>query len=305
MNPAPGVYVWDQMDAIAGALQKRGAKIWFTLGSTPDHARIGAAYADAYGNPSGASAAAPSAVTAFATALFTRYRGQIAFAECRNEPASDSGFYKGSDVQLVAEMKAFYQAAKSIDTDITVVSPSDWSAGGRLRDILTTSDSAGGTGQDWCEAINVHPYYRYWDDDPFLRGGQGTSVGVYMRALRINLANAGVRAMPVIWGESGYASSPLSPEHIAASGSAEPEAIYARWAFRQALGVAIEGVRALLLYDYDGSLALSGNPVTSPRIAAAWSAINEICGETLTSISRFEDEYRITTESGRLIRFAP
>ncbi len=299
MNPSPGVYVWDQMDVIAEALRRRGRKLWFTLGSTPDHARIGAAYADAYGNPSGASAASPAAVAAFATAFFSRYKGLVAYAECRNEPASDSGFYKGTDSQLVAEMKAFFQAAKAVDSGITVVSPSDWSAGGRLRDILTTGDGAGGVGQDWCEVINVHPYYRYWDDDPYLRTGQGTSVGVYMRALRTNLLNAGVREMPIMWGESGYASSPSSPEHIAASTSADPEKVYADWAIRLALGCAVERVQKLMLYDHDGPLALSGSPYLSERLSAAWNAISNICGRTIVSISKSPGgQYKVVTTTG-------
>lgn len=301
MNPSPGVYYWDQMDVIAEALRRREKKLWFTLGSTPDHARIGTAYADAYGNPSGASAASPAAVAAFSTAFFSRYKGLVAYAECRNEPASDSGFYKGTDSQLVPEMKAFFQAAKAVDGGILVVSPSDWSAGGRLRDILTTSDGSGGVGQDWCEVINVHPYYRYWDDDPFLRTGQGTSVGVYMRALQLNLANAGVTAKPIIWGESGYSSSPSSAEHLAVIGSPDPATVYARWAIRQALGCMINGVRALLLYDYDGPLALSGNPVTSPAISQAWDSINRLCGQTIKEIRLLEGSYVVTTTLGHVV----
>lgn len=312
MNPSSGVYDWTQMDAVVSALEARGIRGWFTLCGTPAWARVGTAYADPYGNPSGASAADPAAVTAFVTTLMTRYNGNgrqfFRFIEPWNEPEFDgtsSGFYKGTAPQMAAMVRACYLAAKAVDPDVTVTSPSDWSAVGHIDELFAASDGAGGTGADWVDAICLHPYYRWWDEDPYLETGQGTSVGVFMRAVRSNLASLGMSNKPVIWGETGYVSSASSAEHLAAAGSPDPAEVYARWAFRQALGVATEGVRAMLLYDYDGPLVLSGNPVTAARISAAWSAINEICGETLTSISRFGDEYRITTQGGRLIRFTP
>ncbi|MDP3579131.1 hypothetical protein [Methyloversatilis sp.] len=303
-NPSAGVYDWTQLDIIVAELEARGIQGWYVLSGTPAFARLGGAFSDPYGNPSGASPADPAFVTAFVTALLQRYnaggRRFFRYIEPWNEPAWDgsSGFYKGTAAQMAAICRAVYIAAKAVDPEIVVTTPSDWSAAGHLAGLFAASDGAGGTGKDWLDAVCVHPYYRWWDDDPFLRTGQGTNVGVYMRALRTNLAAAGVSGKPIIWGETGYASSPSSPEHIAISSSPNKDQLYAKWAFRQALGCIIEGVSAMLLYDYDGPLALSGNPVTSPVISQAWDAINKLCGTNMLEVRLVDGQYVVRTSKG-------
>lgn len=304
LNPSAGVYNWTQLDSIVLELESRGKRGWFTLAGTPQWAAIGAAFADPYGNPYGASPADPSAVSTFITALLTRYnsngRNFWKYIEPWNEPAYDgtSGFYKGTAAQMAAIAKAVYQSAKAVDPTIIVTTPSDYSAGGYLAPFFSASDGSTGTGKDWFDVICVHPYYRYWDTDLYLERGRGTNVGVYMRALRSNLTAAGVSSSTIIWGESGYASSPSSSEHLSIQANPNKEFLYALWAKRQALGCIIEGVSAMLLYDYDGPLSLSGNPVTSTIISKAWNDIASLQGKSIYKIEFLNNQYIIHTNSG-------
>jgi len=295
-NPSNGVYDWTQLDAIINPLYAQGKRVWYTLCGCPTWAAKPANQATAglYGINGSFSAPNDMAyLSAFVTALMTRYRGKITYLEIWNEPAYDnsSSFFKGTATEMAQMARAVYQAAKAADPSVTVMSPSDWSASGYLVQFLNASDGAGGFGRQWFDAVTVHPYYRWWHTDVYLTPPY--DIRIYMHALRLQLVAGGLSYdFPVHAGETGYASDRLATELT----SSTPEQL-ARWAIRYAIGLSVTGVKSMVLYCYDTTNA--GNPLSNAVVARAWDTINRVLpGKRLRAVHLTSNGlYRITTDN--------
>jgi hypothetical protein len=237
------------------------------------------------------------------TQLLVRYnsggRRFFRYLDCRNEPDFDTPntFYSGTATELAQEQRVVYQTAKAIDPTITIVSPSDWSAGAHFPDFLAASDGAGGTGKKWIDGLCLHPYYRYWHTDKYLQTtAYAYDLRVYIAAARAAMVAAGLPAdFPIYCSEIGYASDRNYPDLIAST-----PAELAIWAKRLVIGWATVGIRQVLMYAHDTTN--SGNPSVNSVVSDAWNSIgSKLPGRTITEVwVTPEGNYWINTTQGRI-----
>lgn len=174
IETAAGVYNWATMDAWMAA--HAGQDIIYVVFGTPAFWTTSVDNSQSsYGVGSLAfpdKAGGTVALTAFMTALVTRYVGKIKYVEIWNEPKYISGsgsYFVGTATQLAQIAKLANQAAKAVDPSIKVLSTSptglelawvlnDSSGSDLLHKFLSASDGAGGFGKTWVDAIAVHTY---------------------------------------------------------------------------------------------------------------------------------------------------
>lgn len=161
VNPAPGVFRWQVLDAAVDNARAHGASVDLVLGSTPQWAaRYPWSYVSSRGTSSMDGSASPprSEVdwVVYVQAVAQRYRGRISAYEPWNE-ANLSGFWQGSPTQMARLSSLAYRTIKRIDPHAAVTAPS-----ASLRGSGTTwlSHYAGAGGFRYADAINVHAYPR-------------------------------------------------------------------------------------------------------------------------------------------------
>lgn len=164
VNPAPGVFRWDALDAAVDNAEAHGADVDLVLGSTPQWAaRYPWSWVTGAGSSSMDGSASPPVSevdwVVYVQAVVTRYRGRIAAYEVWNE-ANLNLFWQGSTVEMARLSSLAYRTIKRIDRLAVVAAPS-----ATLRGSGTTwlSHYANVGGFRWADAINVHAYPRPQD----------------------------------------------------------------------------------------------------------------------------------------------
>ncbi len=196
VNPAPGVFRWDALDAAVDNAEAHGADVDLVLGSTPQWAAQRPwSYVTSAGSSSMDGSASPPVSevdwVVYVQAVATRYRGRIAAYEVWNE-ANLSLFWQGSTVEMARLSSLAYRTIKRIDPLAVVAAPS-----ATLRGSGTTwlSHYANVGGFRYADAINVHAYPRPQD------GPEGAAA--LIRRARDVLAAKGIR-LPVWNTEINY-----------------------------------------------------------------------------------------------------
>ena len=159
VNPAPGVFVWDTLDAAVANARAHGATIDLVLGSTPAWAsRFSFSYTDGIGSTE--EAASPPGNerdwVAYVQAVAHRYKGRIGSYETWNE-ANLTTFWRGSPAEMARLSSLAYRTIKRIDPAAVVTAPS---ASLRGSGITWLSHYANVGGFRYADAINVHAYPR-------------------------------------------------------------------------------------------------------------------------------------------------
>jgi len=196
VNPAPGVFRWDALDAAVDNAEAHGADVDLVLGSTPQWAaRYPWSWVTGAGSSSMDGSASPPVSevdwVVYVQAVATRYRGRIAAYEVWNE-ANLSLFWQGSTVEMARLSSLAYRTIKRIDRLAAVAAPS-----ATLRGSGTTwlSHYANVGGFRYVDAINVHAYPRPQD-------GPEEAAALIRRAREV-LAAKGIR-LPVWNTEINY-----------------------------------------------------------------------------------------------------
>ena len=163
LNPAPGVYNYARMDAIAAA--HLGKTIVHTVYGTPSWAVLHQSdliYKDKWGTPGGAAAAKQSALQTHLVDFLTRYKGRIKAIEIWNEPKfagyNPDSFFWGTAEELVQMGGAVRMAVNAVDPSVQV-----WSPGFDYLPAMTEWLSAGviTKGRDLIDAVAFHRY-EFW-----------------------------------------------------------------------------------------------------------------------------------------------
>ncbi|MBC7638946.1 MAG: hypothetical protein H7231_04080, partial [Rhodoferax sp.] len=196
VNPAPGVFRWDALDAAVDNAEAHGADVDLVLGSTPQWAaRYPWSWVTGAGSSSMDGSASPPVSevdwVVYVQAVATRYRGRIAAYEVWNE-ANLSLFWQGSTVEMARLSSLAYRTIKRIDRLAVVAAPS-----ATLRGSGTTwlSHYANVGGFRYADVINV-PAYPLPQDGP-------EGAAVLIRRAREVLAAKNIR-LPVWNTEINY-----------------------------------------------------------------------------------------------------
>jgi hypothetical protein len=167
VEPSQGVYNFATTDYIVNAANQRGMAVLGVLNSTP-------AWAIPAGQPVFSTPPASNAVFAsFASAVATRYAGEISAYEVWNEPNTASFWTPTpSAADYVKLLQATYTAIKAADPNATVIAaglislPNNGSFSTNPIDYLSQMYQAGAKG--YFDAVAIHPYQF---TVPFSQGG--------------------------------------------------------------------------------------------------------------------------------------
>jgi hypothetical protein len=190
-------------------------------------------------------------------------------------------FFWGQSSDMAAMAKAAYQAAKSIDSSVKIISPGFTGTlhpkDNQVTTFLNAPDSKGGYGRNWCDAIAFHPY------DTTVDGSTAPpQLHAVIQAVRKFVIGAGVpESMPLLISEQGWqASSATARSYFLAS----DEATQAKKMVRHALISAACGMQKHIFYDHDGPYL--GNTMIA-NSEAKQSLLNQfhnhICGQKIIS----------------------
>ena len=183
IHTSDGVFDWTKADQYMDYhFKQRGRKLLFCFNQTPTWLARNSAL-DAYGYPGGGQVPTDySKVTAFVTQLVTRYNTVSEFnptglkmlhgIEIWNEPSflatgTPGVNWCGTLSELAQLAKTINQAAKAVDSTITIYSPGftngvastppNLSSNSMYRWLLA-SDGATGAGKDWIDVVAYHNY---------------------------------------------------------------------------------------------------------------------------------------------------
>ncbi len=207
-NVEPEKGTWDlrQTDAEVEAASQHGVDIVFNLGFTPTWASSAPDNVCTVGK---GACVVPRNIEDwrnYVKTLAARYKNKVKYYEVWNEP-DDSTFWKGTDAGLVELTKATYEALKSVDASIQVLSPAPGSPGGiALLDRLF----AAGAGK-YIDIVAYHPYVSPEPPESLYR---------YFQQIRQVMQKHGLEQKPLWATEVGWATKPL-PDNIQAAYVAE------------------------------------------------------------------------------------
>ena len=170
VETAKNVFNWTNIDQFVNTALADGKTPLLTIDGTPSWAvssPLGnGCYRDLLGNLIPASSTCPDDINDFGdwcTALANRY-GSTVMYEVWNEPnfivggVAGAGYWVSTASEMAQMMRVAYQAIKSVSPDAIVCSPSCVGGVGRLNNMLTASDGAGGQGKDWFDVLGYHFY---------------------------------------------------------------------------------------------------------------------------------------------------
>jgi hypothetical protein len=203
VEPEPGRYVWDTVDALLAQLDERattmdratdndpaggGPEVWLTVSSSSPWATRESTN---FLPPSPANDIA--AYAEFIRQLVRHCAGRVRYWQCDNEPSNSGLLWAGSAAEYVAQLEAMYAAVKEVDPAALVV------LGGCGYDVF--SSEAGGpprqffdhlvdAGRDAFDLFSVNLY------------GEPARVGEYVDTARAMMRRHGYEK-PVVAGEHG------------------------------------------------------------------------------------------------------
>lgn len=176
---ARGTFSWGALDAFVAGAAAGGRDIVFNCLGTPTWASARPAEPGHYGAGGNAEPASMDDLAVFVATVCSRYRARgtpITAVEIWNEPKYSGGggvaqgnYFTGTPQALARMAKAIFQAVKAIDGGALILSPAttgleyawvpgDASGTDYLDRFMAASDSAGGSGRDWIDAIAFHAY---------------------------------------------------------------------------------------------------------------------------------------------------
>lgn len=224
-NPAPGVFLFSQLNAWIQLNQAQGRDMIYTFGRTPQWASTQPNAPGAY-SPGQCAAPQLDAWDAYVTAAALASAGRIKYWEVWNE-WDQPGFYCGDIPTMVAMAQHAYAIIKAIDPSATVFSPT--SVGGAGAHQLALFMLNGGIGS--FDAVAFHGY-------------EGTNaeaivpiVWVYRNALNV----FGVPWIPLWDTEFSWGDNPIGDDAHRAAFLAKEYVLH--WS---------SGVDRALWYAYDG-----------------------------------------------------
>lgn len=270
LNPSSGVYAWNttpDVDLIFNTYASLGKKMIYDLQSTPHWASSGTD-TDPWGSVGGnVKPTNLSDLTAFITALLTRYKTVIRAVEVWNEPSYNGaagGFFIGSAADMVQIASTIYSATKAVDPTITVIAPCYG-----LDQFLAAG------GGPYVDAISVHGYGHVVSD------ALGTSnILSYILAQHTIAVTAGYGTLPIWETERGFSGNPTGAANaIAALGGQDAAATETKRIF---LVEAALGIRACMLYSFDTGLHGDMKNNAAVQAAIQW-AYSTLSGGTISS----------------------
>ena len=140
----------------------------------------------------------------FMTALFTRYKGKVAFYEPLNEPCGGEFWSPCNglpylDTQTVAWMNWFHDTMVSIDPNAQMISPA-WSGG-----IMEVDDFYGAEG--FCSKVAYDNFHAYQAGDEVF--GNNVEQLLYVDHLHRQMTQALCgAAKPLMWSEGSFSPTP-------------------------------------------------------------------------------------------------
>lgn len=162
IEPARGDWRFERLDFYVDQAFERGARILFTLGSTPRWASARPDEPCSYGKGCSAEPASLEYWREYVRVMARRYKGRICCYEVWNEPdfsgSPKAGFYTGSVETLVEMSRIAKQVLQEEDPDALLFSPA-FVNGPRHR--LNKFLAAGG--REHVQGIAYHFYA--WDDE--------------------------------------------------------------------------------------------------------------------------------------------
>lgn len=307
-----GTYAWTSMDSWVTTHKTRGSKTVWTFYGTPSWATSGDACEDAYGTAGGSSPVDSQAdVSDFITTLVTRYNDAagtwrvanptlgkgIDYIEIWNEPnfnESCSGFWNGTAAQLATMGKTVYQAAKAVDSSITVLSPA-FVSDGYADSYLAASDGASGTGADWMDGLAMHFYSR--GESGSMSWSPNSDLSNDIATAETSLSDAGITGTPIYDTEHGMQRG------VAADITwfRKPDKTRAEDFQKLAIYEAMSGIKLFIPYAYEATSMSSdgmgelGWEKGRDMICAFTQLQENLPGKTITSVV-YEDDgnYRVT-----------
>ncbi|MGQ9684556.1 MAG: hypothetical protein ACUVX9_18685 [Anaerolineae bacterium] len=255
-NPAPGVYNWGGLDAVADACAARGIKVMFSVCKAPNWARPGDDDKSVAGPP-----ADPNTMATFMREMAAHFRGRVQAYEIWNEQNLwyEWGGRGGrlSAAKYVDLLRACYGAIKSVDRNIIVISgamtPTGWTDGDTaIDDQLYLRQMYDAGLRSVCDAVGAHPSgfnlppdadWRSFEDPsasfrgPFNNRHPSWSFRGTMEGYRNIMIAYGDGNKKIIPTEFGWASSdgigaPARGYEYAADNSAQEQADYIVRAFQ-------------------------------------------------------------------------
>lgn len=278
------------MDGWVDAHYNSGRDLIYCLYGTPTWAaKTGMeATADAYGYLGGA--APPNSMADlgnFVTQLVTRYNGgatkKIKFLEVWNEPtlpgSLGTGFFWGTASEMAQMAKTVYQAAKAVDSTITILSPGFTGNLSSITNFLSASDGASGTGKDWIEGIGYHFYNSY----PLINSSLNIQTSI--TSVRNTMTASGLASdFPIYNTEQGYLT-PNGDSYLNAT-----DLVKSIMVTRGLIVQAFNGIKCACLYTYDddagGAMPMGTIPMyNSTNLKNIIRFIhNKIAGKTITKV---------------------
>ncbi|RZS87162.1 GH35 family endo-1,4-beta-xylanase [Motilibacter rhizosphaerae] len=157
LEPAPGEWHWERLDALVAAAQQHGVRVLLTLGLTPAWAAARPGDASPYGGATSASEPAdPATWTAYVTAVAQRYRGRIEAYELGNEP--NLRMFSTSSPETTARLSTAGAAAvHAADPAATVVAPALAATSPGAEEWMRRFVAAGGLAGSQVVAFHAYP----------------------------------------------------------------------------------------------------------------------------------------------------
>lgn len=229
INPAPGVYDFQYLDAFLKTNQERNAEVIYTFGRTP----LWASSAPQAPGPYGPGQCAPPADLQdwddYVTAIASHTGERITYWELWNEP-QDPDYYCGDPRTLVTMAQHAYRIIKSINPAAQVMTPAASAAGGPGWLGRYLSEGGG----DYADIISFHGYCN----------SQAESINSVVSQYRDVIAAHGQSSKPLWDTEADWAGD--SDDVL--EGSANRAAFMAKYYLLQWS----DGVVRFVWYAYDG-----------------------------------------------------
>ncbi|WP_348261024.1 glycosyl hydrolase [Telmatobacter sp. DSM 110680] len=274
LEPAKGQFDWHSLDTWVAQSQIHHVQLDYVFVNTPQWAST-RPNETCIGKKLGC-AAPPNLddLTAFVTALVTRYRGKISSYELWNEPNA-SGFWTGSPQQMVELAAHIYPLIKSIDPSATVTTPAVSSTGWPLSHEVWLDQYLAAGGGRFADAIAWHGYAGR-NDRPSLPPEE---LAEQILALRKVLAKHSLARMPIWNTEGGWGKDAQLPDQNAQA------AFIAKWYLINFTS----GIARAYWYQWDnsdwGTLWRDGSGIT-PAGKAAQQVISWLEGTSAATPCR-------------------
>lgn len=165
LEPAPGVWKFSRLDYYVNEANAHGAKVLYTLGSTPGWASARPDEDCSYGRGCAAEPRSLESWREYVRVISRRYRGKVCCYELWNEPkfsdlARDrnaKSFFTGSVADMVEMARIAHQVLSEEDPDAILLAPGFVNGADRLDMFLAAG------GREHVQAIAYHFYA--WDDE--------------------------------------------------------------------------------------------------------------------------------------------